>query len=168
MNRRHRNRGRPGFTLVEALIGTAVVGLGIAATLTAVNSGTRVHEVGRDATEAAFLAQEIREWTLKLPFTDPDPADAANPPGPDGSDPTSFVDDLDDMLNVTYSPPRNGQGLSIYAMDGWSQVITLTWRDPANLSGTVAAGSSDIVHVDVDVRKNGVSILNTGWLVVRR
>ena len=118
-------------------------------------------------TQAVFLAQELREWTIKLPFSDLDEGDADKPPGPDGTIPQIFVDDLDDLMDVTYSPPRDGQGMSIYDMTGWSQTITLTWRDPDDLSTVVTAGTSDAIHVQVSIAYNGTEKLTTGWLVTR-
>ena len=163
-NRRHRS----GFSLVEALVATTIVGLGAVALLTSIGSGTRVNAAGRDITQAAFLAQEMREWTMKLPFSDTDPADAGNPPGPDGSDPLVFVDDLDDMMGQTYSPPRDGQGLAISDMNDWSQTINMTWRNPADVGQTVADGASDVIRVEADISHNSVSVLTTSWLVARR
>jgi prepilin-type N-terminal cleavage/methylation domain-containing protein len=161
-------RRRAGFSLVEVAVATAILGIGMVALLTCVGSGTRTNDAGRKATLGTFLAQEIREWTLRLPFTDPDPGDANNPPGPDGSDPQVFVDDLDDLMDVTYSPPRDGTGAAIANMTEWSQTITLTWRDPANLTSTVSAATSDVIHVGVAVRCGGEPVLTAGWLVVNR
>ena len=168
--RNYASTGRPdgGFSLIEALVTTIIIGIGVGALMTSVGSGTRNNAAGRDLTQASLLAQEMREWTVKLPFSDQDPGDVDNPPGPDGTDPQTFVDDLDDLLNVTYSPPRDGQGLSITDMAGWSQTIALTWRDPANLQTTVAAGSSDVIHVDLEIKQNGQSVLTTGWLVAKK
>jgi hypothetical protein len=53
-------------------------------------------------------------------------------------------------------------------MVGWSQTLTLTWRNPDNLTSVVAAGSSDVVHVKVDVSYRGQPVLSSGWLVARR
>jgi hypothetical protein len=78
------------------------------------------------------------------------------------------VDDLDDLIEVTYSPPRDGQGNQMYGMDGWSQAIELTWRDPNSLSSIVTPGGSDIIRVQVEVAFKGQSIVNTNWLVTRR
>ena len=166
----HKGRGtrRGGFTLIEAAVATIVIGLGAAALLTAVASGTRTNAAGRSITQAVLLAQEIREWTVKLPFSDPDEADMGNPPGPDGADPQVFVDDLDDLMNVTYSPPRDGQGQPVADMTGWQQAITLTWRAPSDLTTAVAAGTSDTIHVQVDISHNGLNVLTTRWLVTRR
>lgn len=163
-----RRRRRGGFTLIEVAVATAIIGIGMAALLTATMSGTRSNDAGKKLTQAVFLAQEIREWTLKLPFSDPDPGDQGNPPGPDGSDPQVFVDDLDDLANVTYTPPRDGQGMTLYDLSNWSQTITLTWVDPADLTTPVAPGASDVVFVSVGVSHDGTSMLTTGWLVTRR
>ena len=160
-------RGRVGFSLIEIAVATAIVGIALAALLVSVGSNTRVNDAGRKLTEAILLAQEIREWTLALPFSDPDPGDADNPPGPDGSSPQTFVDDLDDLMGVTYSPPRNGQGYAMYDMQGWSQTISMTWHDPADISQAVTPGSSDLIRVQVDVAYRGNPVMASSWLVTR-
>ena len=157
---------RSGFTLIEAAVATAVIGIGVAALLTAVQAATRTNQAGRNLTQAVFLAQEIREWTLRLPFKDPQTPD--NPPGPDESDPQVFVDDLDDLAGVTYSPPRDTHGTAIADMTAWSQIITLTWRDPTDLTSVVSDGASDIVHVQVDIHCFSQPVLSTGWLATNK
>jgi Tfp pilus assembly protein PilV len=161
-------RGGGGFSLVEAMIATVLVGIGVASVMVATKSGTEVNAAGRQITQASYLAQEIREWTLKLPFSDPDPGDKGNPPGPDGSSPQVFVDDLDDLMNVTYTPPRNASGVAIGDLADWSQKIRLDWKDPDSLTTTVAPGTSDVIAVTVTVACRGRDILTTGWLVTRR
>ena len=166
-----RNRYSPdteAFSLLEVVAATAIIGIAVAALLAAVQTGTQVNSAGRKITQAAGLVAEIREWTLKLPFSDPDPADQGKPPGSDGSDPQVFVDDLDDLLDVTYSPPRDGNGLPITDMTTWGQNIKLTWRDPDNLTTTVADGSTNVLHVEVGITCRGEEVLTTGWLVARR
>lgn len=165
MSRGHNTRRR-GFTLIEATVATGVIGIGIAALMTAIGSNTRSHGMGKQTTEAVFMAQAIREWTMRLPFTDLDEGDAGNPPGPDGVDPQVFVDDLDDLMGVTYSPPRDAYGVVMPDTADWSQTITLTWRDPDDLDTTVDAGASDTVHVQVDIAHHGQALFTTGWLVI--
>lgn len=163
-----RRVARDGFSLIEVAVATAIIGIGVTALLVAVESGSKTNNAGRQLTHAVFLAQEIREWTLKLPFSDPDPDDQGNPPGPDGNDPQVFVDDLDDLISVTYSPPRDGRGNPIYDMAGWSQEITLTWRSPSDLSTILTPGSSDVVNVRVAVSYKGQEMLTSNWLATRK
>lgn len=172
--------GRQGFTLIETAVAVVLVGLGVTALLVSTASGTRANDAGKKLSDATFLAQEIREWTLRIPFTDPDESDPL--PGPDGSDPQTFIDDLDDLLGfdgagVTYDPPRNANctqipsnyiGQAISDMDGWSQHVNLTWRDPDDLRSIVAHGSSDVIYVEVAVSWQGQEMVRTGWLVIRK
>jgi len=160
--------GRGGFTLIEVVVATVLVGLALTAMMISVRSNTRVNDAGTKLTQATFLAQEIREWTLTLPFRDQDVGDRDNPPGSDGSNPQVWVDDLDDLMNVTYCPPRDGQGYAIAPLPAWSQTITMTWRDPNNLSQTVTNGTSDIIYVNVDVKHQNMLIVSSGWLVTKK
>ena len=75
------SRVRGGFTLIEVAVAIIVVGIAVVALMTAVAAGTRVSGADMNITQAAFIVQELREWTLRLPFSDPDASDALNPPG---------------------------------------------------------------------------------------
>jgi len=163
-------RSPRGFTLTEVSIAMAVIGFGILSLLHAMGAGTNVNTAGRELTQAVFLAQEIREWTVQLPLRDPQPADADNPPGPDGTSPQTFVDDLDDLMNVTYSPPRDAAGAVITGMQGWSQTISLQWRDPDSLLTAVTPRSIDneVICVSVTVRCRGEDVLTSSWLVFEK
>ena len=160
--------GVRGFSLAEVVVATAVVGIGVSAMMVATKSGTQVNMAGREITQATFLAQEMRELTLRLPFSDQDPGDMDNPPGPDGSDPQVFVDDLDDLMDVTFSPPRDAATEPIPDMDDWAQTIKLTWRDRDNLTATLAPGTGNMIYVDVTISHQGRTVLSTGRLVARR
>lgn len=159
---------RGGFTLVEVAVATAIVGIGITALVASLQAGTDVNHGSDKMNTATFLAQEIHEWTMRLPFKDPDAADANNPPGPDGTNPQTFVDDVDDLMNVTYSPPRDANGSAIATKAGWSQTMTLTWRDPTNLQRIVANGASGVINVQVEVKYAGKHVLTTQYLVAKR
>ena len=78
------------------------------------------------------------------------------------------MDDLDDLMDVTYSPPRNASGQAIAGLDGWSQHIALEWKDPDSLTSTVWPGLSDVVRVTVTISHHGREVLTTGWLAWRR
>ncbi len=143
-NSERSRRGTPkGFTLVEVLITSVIIGLGIVAVMAAIGSGTRINEAGVSLTRAGFLTQEIREWSMSL-------------------------DTPDDLTDVTYSPPRNSLGEELTDMTGWSQTLTVTWRSPTDLDVIVPSESSDIAHIQLGVRHDGELDLSTDWLVTRK
>jgi len=166
MNGVPRGNVRNGFTLVEAALATAVIGIALVSLLAALRSGTRTNEASRNLTQAVFVAQEIREWTLRLPFEDPE--EPGEVPGSEEGNPQTIVDDLDDLMGVTFSPPRDAYGAVITDLSGWSETITLTWRSSSNVAATVSDGASDVVHVRVSVSFQGQEVFATSWLVTRR
>jgi len=165
-NVRKRRFGK-GFTLVEAAMAAGILGLGVVSLMALCGACTRATDGGGQLSQAVFLAQEVREWTLNLPLSDPDPTDAGNPPGPDGYADHESPDDLDDLMGVTYSPPRGGNGQALADKAGWSQSVALSWVDPVSLT-PVAPGGSDAVQVDVSISFQSRPVFSTGWLVIGR
>lgn len=150
---------RNGFTLLEVMVATVIVGIGVAGMMAATQANTRVNGAGCDLTQATYLLGEIREWSMKLPFADPNnhAPGTENPPN-----------DVSDFLNVTFSPPRDACGQQIASKIGWSQVVSAQWKDPASLQTSVAAGTSDVVRITVTIRHNSATVLASSWNVVRR
>lgn len=143
---RHRHRG---FTLIEAAIATSVVGLGIVAMVHSLAVGTQVNHEGQSITQAVFLSQQIREWTVQLPFDDP------------------VKLSLTDLADQTYSPPRDAHGNPITTMTGWSQTIHLDWRDPDSLLTTVPKGTTPKpACVTVIITLDGQEVLRTSWMAM--
>ena len=140
---RYRRRTPKGFTLMEVLITSMIIAVGITAVMAAIGSGTRINEAGVSLTKAGFLTQEIREWSINLA-------------------------DLDSLTSVTYSPPRNSLGVELTDMPGWSQDLTVTWRSSTDLDVIVPSASSDIAHIQLAVRHNEELILSADWLVMRK
>jgi len=167
-SRRQRVRG---FTLTEVSIAMVVIGLGILALLHSMVAGTRVNAAGRDLTRATFLAQEVREMTLALPWLDPQTPHIF---GTDGIPAEQFVDDLNDFLGaddegaVTWSPPWDSNKDPLTDMDGWSQTIVIEWVDPNDLSTPVADGASDVMRFTVTVAHDGDAVTRASWLRWRR
>lgn len=151
-----RSRRRGGFTLIEVAVATVIIALALTALLVAMHSNTRVNDMGAKITQATFLAEEMREWTLLLQRTDPNASSEDNP----------FHNETGPAQ--PYCPPRDGAGQPITSLAHWSQAVTLEYRDPNNLlAAPSGGGASDIVNVTVDVRCHGQSILQTSWLVAK-
>ena len=137
--------GRGGFTLIEALIASVIVGLGVTAVLMASKSGTQVNAEARDVTRAIYLGQEIREWMVKKSYQD-----------------------IADLSDVTYKPPKDASGQEISGMTDWSQKITLSLRDSDEITEDDDDEESDMIYVEVEILYGSQSVLTTGWLVTKR
>ncbi len=152
-----------GFTLIEVAIATVIIAVGVIALMVGVGSSTRINGSGRALAQAVILAENIREWSIKLPFFDPELTD----PGTIGSETgETVVDDLDD-LDQPFTPPRDSQGNSITGLTNWKQVVTVQWVDETNL-GTISSTATDTVMVAVEIQLNLKPIYSTSWLVARR
>ncbi len=153
-----------GFTLVEVLVTSVLMGIGITSMMAGISSSNQVNSAGSDISQAVLLMQDVREWTMNLPFRDPDIGDAGNGPGSDGISPQEFVDDLDDLMDVTFSPPKNSHGETLYEMSDWSETITLTWRSLSNVSQAVTDGSTTVINVQVTIQHQGQDVMTSSWL----
>jgi prepilin-type N-terminal cleavage/methylation domain-containing protein len=135
-----------GFSLIEVAVATVIIGLGVTALLMSVGAGTQINDNAQELTQASFLAGEVREWATNQTFANL--SALANP--------------------TTFSPPQDGSGNVITDMAGWSQTVSITWRDGANLNNNVTAGTSKFINLQVQVFRGSRLMLATTALVVNR
>ena len=154
MRRSSRSKAGGAFSLVEAALAAVIVGTGIVAVVASLGAGARMNDAGRNLTEAVFLAEEMREWTVQLPFTEANGG--------------TSLSSLYAAGGTTYSPPINGMGQTISGMTDWSQVLTLSWADPNNLTSTLSPNASSVIRASVSVRFQGAQVLAVSWLEANR
>ena len=142
MSRRKVRSAHGGFSLIEAVVATAIVALGMAGLLASVSSGTRATHGGNEFTQAVLLGGEIREFLLCQPF--------------------------EDVTSHAYTHCIDGQGETVDGLEDWGQDVTVTYRREDDLSQIDASGTSDIKYVQVDVRHQGQTVTTIGWLIARR
>jgi len=157
-----------------------IIGMVFVGVLMSMSVSTEANIVASDLTIAITLAQQIREMSMAVPYEDP--KTPGNTPGPDGSSPNTFIDDMDDLYGHTYSPPRSampvdqdnsnrlGDELSEYT--GWSQKIAITYRNPDDLTEITYPRASnayvtDLAMVQCAIYKGTELIYVTEWLIVR-
>jgi prepilin-type N-terminal cleavage/methylation domain-containing protein len=87
--RHHTNAG--GFTLIEAMMAVAVLGIAAASVLLPFISGASLRAEGINRTLAARLASDLMEQILRLPFHDPNDENSYSL-GPESGD----FDNIDD------------------------------------------------------------------------
>jgi prepilin-type N-terminal cleavage/methylation domain-containing protein len=150
-----------GFTLVEVLIATVLIGLSIAALVASNGTLTMASAVGTDQSTAEFLAEQIRELTTMLPVVDPQTTTTTFGPEEAG---LAGYDDVDDFNGATFSPPIGADKAALPEFASFSQQVTVQNVDRTNFDLIVANHTSHFVRVTVSVLKNGRQITAASWI----
>jgi prepilin-type N-terminal cleavage/methylation domain-containing protein len=137
-------RYKSGFTLVEVLIATILVGLAIASLIGANISLTRANGVGANLSTAEFLIEQIRERAIAADYDD--------------------LYTLEHFDGVSFSPPINADGNDLNNFAAFIEQITVENVDGANFENTVADHSSNFVRVTVRIFLNSREISSTSWI----
>jgi prepilin-type N-terminal cleavage/methylation domain-containing protein len=155
-----------GFTLIEVLIATILVGLSIAALVGANGALTMANGAGTTQSTAEFLAEQIRELTAMLPVVE---SGTSTPTfGPEPLETTlSSYDDLDDYDGIVFSPPIAANKAVLTEFAGFSQQVTVQNVSQSNLDQVVADLGSQFVRVTVRVLQNGREICSASWIRAR-
>ena len=146
-NRRTRG-ARPlrGFTLIEAAIVTAIVGIGIVGVLELLCAGTMANADSAQLTTAVYLANNIDEMMQ-------------------GKDYTTLKSSYD---NRTYDPPVDATGGGLSGFTGWKQVVSVKYVDHNLLTSTVPDSQVEPTsRVTVTVLHNGYAVYTASWVVVQ-
>ena len=150
-----------GFTLVEILFATILIGLAVTALIAANTAFSRSNAAGVTISTAEFLCEQIRELTMTLEVTDPDT-------GTDvfGAEEAGLAgyDDIDDLDGVAFSPPINISRNQLSQFSAYTQQITVENVNAGNLEQVVADHSSPFVRITVTILYNSRQISSTSWL----
>jgi Tfp pilus assembly protein PilV len=133
------------MTLAEILITVVIMGIGMVALMGAIQSGAKIKSDESLRTQAVLLAQELREWTLRLDWND-------------------LENEVTALSGVT---PHDSAGQAMSGLTGWTETATLSWRaedDPAEAEGS----ETSVAYVEVLLAYQGQEVLTTGWLVTQK
>lgn len=144
-----------GFTYLEALIATIVVGTAIAAGLLLLGAGTQADAAALERLTGKSVAQELRE--LLETKTTEDAEDPVYGPEPGESSVAAF-DDLDDFHGQAFSPPINSRLEVMTDLAGWTQEVLVESVEPLDPARVVAPLSSDLVRVRIVVRHGNTEV----------
>jgi len=132
-----------GFTLIEMLIATLLVGLAIASLLVANSSFTKANAAATDLSTAEFLIEQVRERSISVNYDN--------------------LYGLEHFDNVTFSPPISVDGESLNDFAAFSEQITVENVSKSNFEQVVAYDSS-FIRVTVKVFLNSKQISSASWL----
>ncbi|HEY8667292.1 MAG TPA: prepilin-type N-terminal cleavage/methylation domain-containing protein [Tepidisphaeraceae bacterium] len=160
-------RGQRGFTLIEAAIVTAIVGIGCVSMVRLLAAGTMSNANANNLTMGLNIANNFRELTQSVAFTSP-----TSPTnwGPEFGETLSTYDDLDDFDGMTFSPPIDARRQPLAGFLTWSQTIKVESVDPNRLTLVVPHGSltpdqRPMSRITVTINHQGALVCQTSWLV---
>ncbi len=131
-----------GFTLVEVLIATLLIGLAIVALVMANASFTKANASATDLSTAEFLIEQVRERSVSVDYDD--------------------LRSLAHFNNVPFSPPIDADGGNLNSFAAFSEQITVENVSAANFGQVVT--DSNFVRVTVKVFLNSRQISSASWL----
>ena len=159
------NERSKGFTLIEVLIATILVGCAIASLMVANQAFTKANDAGTDLSTAEFLIEQIKELMALLPVVDPQ-TDVTTF-GPETGEVLAGFDDLDDFDGANFTPPINADRNTLNDYTTFSQQVTVENVSASNFEQVVGDHSSYFVRVTVGVYQNSQLITSASWLRAR-
>ena len=157
-------RKQSGFSLVEVLIATLLVGVSVVALLAANGASSMVNGAGADLSTAEFLVEQIREWTTVLAVVDPQGGTTTF-----GLEEPNMVnaDDIDDLDGQTFSPPVSAGGNPLAQFPSFSQQVVVENVSATDFTEVVGDHSSMFVRLTVSVSQNNNTIATASWIRAR-
>jgi len=134
-----RRRGVRGFTLIEAAMTTAIIGIGVVALLELLATGTRSNVNASELVTATNLAKQFRERTLQKTF------------------------DQVRAMNGLNEAPKDVAGNGITQLNGWQQTIKVNPVDPARLSLDIIDSDPTAIRISVSISHNQKMVTSASW-----
>ncbi len=148
---------RNGFSSLEAVLSTALVGVLMIAALQTAGQSLLRQAATVDHSKSLWLASSLLSEIQSLSYSDPD--DDSHVLGPDAlesaSDKTTF-DDVDDFHLWVESPPQTLLGETMEMGDAWARQVTVQWVALNNQGDwTTSPIETGVKMITVHVLHNG-------------
>ncbi|MHC4757746.1 MAG: prepilin-type N-terminal cleavage/methylation domain-containing protein [Planctomycetota bacterium] len=135
---------KQGFTLVEVLVAVMLIGIAVAALIGSNISFTQANNFGTELSTSEFLAQQIREFSAMINYSN-----------------------LHSYDGVSYNPPKGLDGQDLTEFSEYTQQIAVENVSDSDFESVVADHSSNFVRVTVSVLINSQEILSSTWIRAR-
>ncbi len=155
-----------GFTLIEASMTTAIIGIAFVAALELFGACTKQNRASAQTTVAMMLGRHVQEAMLSLPFTDPNPISATF--GAETGETLATFDDVDDFNNQSFNPPIDALRQPIDELAKYTQTVSVTSVNPNQPSASGSAGSAVRITVTISYKSTDSApverIYSYSWL----
>jgi type II secretory pathway pseudopilin PulG len=151
-----------GFSIVEAVLSTLVIGVMLVAVLNAVGGARAAQAWNADRLRATALASDLLAEIVDKAYRSPSGNWLIGPEADEvlalaigGA--RSNLDDVDDYENWSESPPANANRTAIPGYSGWTRSVRVAWVN-LNDPRAVSASPTGLKRITVTVRRKGVKL----------
>jgi MSHA pilin protein MshD len=148
-NHQHGNPGsrqRLAFTIIEATMSVAIVGILMATSLTSMGQIAKSRMRQGERRSGFELGQQLMVEILQQYFQDPGGSPVF---GPEPGETRPTFDDVDDYNGYVESPPTWKDGTVISDFSGWKRSVVVAYVDPNNPANVIASSTLKLVTVTV-------------------
>ncbi|MCA9303865.1 MAG: hypothetical protein KC996_07075 [Phycisphaerales bacterium] len=146
-----------GFTMVETVLATLLVGTVLISTLSLVGPVMRTTELAQQQIIAQRLADELVDEIASQPFVDPSSSDSEDTLAPNTGERTSVradFDDVDDYNGWIGFPPKEKDGTTKSGLTKWARQVKVEHVLAADLT-TSSVSATGVKRIRVQVVRNG-------------
>ncbi len=126
---------RRAFSLVEAVIATAIVGGLLVAAMSGVGATARMRQVTVDSETGLRLAKDLLDEVLAKPYFDPSTSPDLGREA--GESNRADYDDVDDYDGLVDEPPTAPDGTIITSQAGWRREVVVIWASRSDIETSV-------------------------------
>ena len=146
-------RGR-GFTLLEVVIATLVMGLMLVAAMNTLGSAIRGQRLTGQQSHAALLANDLLAEILAHPYADPEGGTGLGTDAGEGSSTRVDFDDVDDFDGWSGSPPEDVGGTALASGFGLTRNVSVDYVNKNNFTQVIGADQG-VKRIEVSVVAGG-------------
>jgi prepilin-type N-terminal cleavage/methylation domain-containing protein len=152
-----RRRSR-GFSLLEVVVATLIVGIVMVAALESLGAYIRGQTHVADESRAWLLAQDLMSEILDAKYQEPDDPPLFGPEAGENAGDRATYDDVDDYHGWSASPPEYKDGTPMSNLSGWRRRITIEQISAADLT-TPVASDQGLRRITVEVSRDGQALV---------
>ncbi len=163
---RHSSRSTTpqGFSLVEVVVSTILVGTLLVAAMRCAGSSILTQTLTAERAKAAWLADALAMEIHRQSYLEPGQSTSAiTREAGESANSRSNYDDVDDYHGWTASPPQHQDGSVIADLSGWQRSVTVAWVTPGDLQVT-SGTETGVKRITVTVSRNGTVLASRTFI----
>ena len=146
-------RNTTGFSLVEAVVATLIVGILLVAVMNTVGFSNAAQYKSTEQARGEALAQAIMAEILNQAYEEPDDIPSFGRESSESGGSRTTWDDVDDFNEWSASPPEQPDSTQLPNFNGWTRRVSVEWVNPNDLSQT-ASTETGVKRITVTIERN--------------